>query len=474
MLSSQPEAKAAKWPPRIVIAAPQGRSGKTTISLGLCAAFSQRGLIVQPFKKGPDYIDPSWLTAAANRGCRNLDIFLIPEEKLLLSFQRACGGADLAVIEGAMGLYDSLDLEGSESTAQVSRLLHSPVVLVVNATRMTRSVAAMVAGYQQFEPNTDIAGVVLNNVSSRRHESKMIAAIEKYCGIPVVGSMPRDHNLNITQRHLGLVPYVETEEAASIIERITERVKNGVNLDGILAIANRGEAQWIQTVNSKTEIKTTGVRIGVMTDRVFSFYYPENLEALHQAGAELVFVDSLRDQKLPDIDGLYIGGGFPELALDELEANSALRLDIAHVIRHGLPVYAECAGLMYLSQAIHWHGQRYEMVGALPCEVEICQRPQGHGYVEAEIVRKNPLFPVGLKLRGHQFHYSRLLKIDGLDFVYELQRSRGTDKQIDGIVYRNVFAAYTHLHALGVPQWAEAFVSLALRERRPSATFSSK
>jgi len=472
MVSNQLGTQANRWPPRVVIAAPQGQSGKTTISLGLCAAFTQRGLVVQPFKKGPDYIDPSWLTAAANRDCRNLDIFLIPKERLLLSFQHACQGADLALVEGAMGLYDSSDIDGEESTAQVARLLGSPVILVVNTARMTRSVAAMVTGYQRFEPNTNIAGVILNNVSGSRHESKLVAAIEKYCGILVLGCMPRDHNLNITQRHLGLIPCAETERAASIIKRISDSVNTHLDLDGILAIASKSAVQWI-SATSEPEREPSLVRIGVMADRVFSFYYPENLDALRQAGADLVFINSLRDQKLPDIDGLYLGGGFPELFIKELEGNSTLCLDVAQAVRNGLPVYAECAGLIYLCQGVHWHGHRYEMVGAIPGEVEMCQQPQGHGYVEVEVVNENPLFPVGMKLRGHEFHYSKLSKLDGLKFAYKVLRGQGIDGQ-DGIVYNNILATYTHLHALGVPQWAEAFVSLALRERKPSAIFSTK
>ena len=211
-----------------------------------------------------------------------------------------------------------------------------------------------------------------------------------------------------------------------------------------------------------------------MLDRVFTFYYPENLEALTRARAELVFIDSLHQQRLPEIDGLYIGGGFPELFLEELEANRSLRQNIAQVIEDGLPVYAECAGLMYLCRYIQWHGQRYEMVGVFPSEAEICEKPQGHGYVEAEVNGGNPLFPIGLTLRGHEFHYSRLSQLSGLNFAYRLQRGRGIDGKVDAITYKNVFAAYTHLHASGVPQWAEAFVSLVLRERKHQPAFSDR
>jgi len=468
MVSSQSQAHATQWPPRVIIAAPQGRSGKTIISVGLCAAFKRRGLVVQPFKKGPDYIDPSWLTAAAGRSCCNLDTVLMPEEALLASFQRACQGADLAIIEGAMGLYDSFDSTGRGSTAQISRLLHSPVILAVNTTRMTRSIAAMVAGYQCFEPETNIAGVILNNVAGSRHEHKLVTAIEQYCGIPVVGSIPKELSLSITERHLGLVPYPEAGQE-TVINNICHRLEENLDLDSILDIA--GSAKGGGVVDTTIESKETVVKLGVMLDRIFTFYYPENLEALTRAGAELVFIDSMQAQQLPDIDGLYIGGGFPELFLQELEANSRLRQHIAQAIEDYLPVYAECAGLMYLCRGIRWRGERHDMVGVIRAEVEICQQPQAHGYVMVEVADENPLFPVGLTFWGHEFHHSRLSTSDGLRFAYRMRRGRGIDGRADGIVYKNVFAAYTHLHALGVPQWAEAFVSLALRERKCQPSF---
>ena len=421
--------------------------------------------MVQPFKKGADYIDPSWLTAAANRACRNLDAFLMSEETLLLSFRRACQGVNLALIEGVMGLYDSFAIDGRGSTAWMARLLGAPVILLINASRMTRSVAAVITGYQRFEPDTPIAGVILTNVSTDGHKRRLEAAIERYCDIPVLGSIPRDDNLNIGEQHLGLRPYRTTEEAASVIERIRDSLKAHLDVDSILAIAHKSKAQRIPTI-SEPERKASLVQIGVILDQAFNFYYPENLEALRQAGANLVFINSLLDQGLPHIDGLYIGGGFPELFMERLEANRQLRYDIAQAAKDGLPIYAECAGLMYLCHSIYWHDRQYEMVGVIPCEVEMCQQPQGHGYVEVEVVAENPLFPIGLKLRGHEFHYSKLSKLDDLKFAYKMLRGRGAGKQLDAIIYNNVLAAYTHLHALGVPQWAEASVSLALRERK--------
>ena len=419
---------------------------------------------MQPFKKGPDYIDPSWLTSASKRKCRNLDSFFMDKETLLSSFQHACRETDLALIEGAMGLYDSFKNDGEGSTAQLARQLDSSVFLVVDATRMARSVAALVSGYQHFEPDTNIRGVILNNVAGSRHESKLVNAIEQHCKIPVVGRMPRDNNLCIPQRHLGLIPYAETEEANSLIERIRDKAEAHIDLDAILAIAGKKELQ--STLNVNDEKRESSVRIGVIYDKVFNFYYPENLESLSRAGADLVFINSLQNKRLPDIDGLYIGGGFPELFLEELQSNSSLRLDIAQVVEDDLPVYAECGGLMYLCREIQWHGQRYKMVGAIPVEAEICQKPQGHGYVVAEVRMENPWLPAGLLIRGHQFHYSRLSSLDKLDCAYSIKQGGEKNNRKDGIVYKNLFAAYTHLHASSVPQWAEAFVSLARQSRK--------
>ena len=454
----------------VVVSAPQGRSGKTIVSLALCALLRKRGLAVQPFKKGPDYIDPSWLTGAAGRGCRNLDLFFMAEENLPDYFRRVCRGTDVAVVEGAMGLYDGLD-SGWGSTAHVARALDLPVILVVNTSRMTGSVAALVTGFQRFQPEVSVSGVVLNNVSGSRHERKLRAAVERHCGIPVVGSVPRDPELMVNERHLGLIPFSEAENAVSVVDRVSSLLEPHLDLDGILGVARKFEiASGVRRRGEKRGKGST--RIGVMLDRVFNFYYADNLEALAEAGAELVFIDSLAD-RLPAVDGLYIGGGFPEFFLHDLEANVGLRTDIAAAAECGMPIYGECAGLMYLCRGIRWQNRYHEMVGAIPAEVEIRRRPQGHGYAVAEVVGENPLFPVGTTVRGHEFHHSKLTASSGLEFVYRMRRGRGAADGMDGIVHGNVFAAYTHLHAAGAPTWAGAFVSLAAGERRRQPSLSS-
>jgi cobyrinic acid a,c-diamide synthase len=471
---------------RLVIAAPQGRSGKTTVALGLCAALAARGLAVQPFKKGPDYIDPSWLTEAAGRACRTLDpFFLISEDEVRRAFLRGASGADVSLIEGNHGLYDSLDGEGTGSTAAVARCLQAPVILVVNAERMSRSVAALVRGYQTFEPDTNIAAVILNNVAhstldgaqstpygaQSRHELKLRNAIERHCHLPVVGALPRSDVLTIPDRHLGLVPRAEDETLIPAIEACRKAIEQHVDLDAILNMARSAPPipHPKELPGGANDHLTAArlphpaiARVGVIRDRAFSFYYPENLEALTDAGAELVFVDALHDSQLPDLAALYIGGGFPEIFMQELSANQRLRLDIRSAARGGLPIYAECGGLMYLSRRIIWGDRLAEMVGALPCDVEVTDRPQGHGYVIAEALDGNPFLPARTIVRGHEFHHSRLVNWQGdLPTAYRLLRGNGLGGGRDGLVYHNILASYTHLHAAGSPGWAEGLVAQA-------------
>jgi cobyrinic acid a,c-diamide synthase len=452
-------------PPRVVIAAPQGRSGKTTVTLALGRALSRRGLIVQPFKKGPDYIDPSWLSAACSRPCYNLDAFLMGEEVILGSFAERARETDVALVEGAMGLFDGPGPGTEGSTAALSRTLGAPVILVINASRMTQSVAAMVSGYQHFDPETRVAGVILNRVSGPRHEQKLRAAVEGGCGLPVLGAIPKEDESFVSERHLGLIPARESESAETLVEAVYERARDHLDLEAILRVARSARASAHGGLEKRTRPCPRRCRIGVFYDRVFNFYYPENLEALREAGADLVFLDALGDRSLPPLDGLYLGGGFPELYCGELEANGDLRGEIAAAIEAGMAVYAECAGMMYLCRAITWKGRRCRMAGVIPAEVELSARPAGHGYVEAEVSADNPLFPRGLKVRGHEFHHSRLVFSERPQLAYTVHRGHGLGHGSDGFFYKHLFASYTHLHALASPSWAERFAGLAARVR---------
>ncbi|GAB4503817.1 MAG: hydrogenobyrinic acid a,c-diamide synthase (glutamine-hydrolyzing) [Anaerolineales bacterium] len=448
--------------PRLVIAAPQGRSGKTTLALGLCAAFKARALAVQPYKKGPDYIDPSWLSEAAGRPCRSLDPFFYEKpEELLRAFLRSASQDGLSLIEGNHGLFDSFDETGRGSTAAVARTLQAPILLVVNAARIGRSVAAIVHGCQTFEPETNIAGVVLNNVAHGRHETRLRQAVESHCQIPVLGAIPRDENLTIPDRHLGLIPRAEQDALLSAITACQQAIERYLDLDSVLAIARAAPAlPDLAPPPHPFPSDSPRPRIGVLRDRAFTFYYPANLEALQAAGADLLFLDALHDTELPPIDALYIGGGFPEMFMDELSANVALRHAIRAAIENDLPVYAECGGLMYLSKRIVWGEKSAEMIGALPCEIEMTRKPQGHGYIVAEVTADNPFFPRGCVLRGHEFHNSRLIATsdNGFATAYRLLRGNGLGDGCDGVLYRNVLASYTHLHTGGAPHWARGLV----------------
>ncbi|GAB6179280.1 hydrogenobyrinic acid a,c-diamide synthase (glutamine-hydrolyzing) [Desulfotomaculum defluvii] len=460
--------------PRLLVGAPQGRSGKTTITVGLIAALTARGLKVQPFKKGPDFIDPSWLTKVAGSTCRNLDSYLMERNAIRKNFIRHAQGADISIIEGAMGLFDGVDLEGSGSAAEIAKIVQAPVLLVINCTRMTRSVAAMVNGFVNFDPAVKIGGVVLNQVARSRHEKMLRSAVEKYCSVPVLGVMPKGTQFSIPDRHLGLIPAGENDALMEAVQKIGIAASQYLDIDGIINMAKEWpELEEEQPIGKPIQIKWLKQEeilnkvdrpvIGVIRDRSFSFYYPENLEALVEAGAELVEISAISQQKLPPIDGLYIGGGFPEVLARELEANESFRGHLKHLIEQGLPVYAECGGLMYLGRRIHWEGKSFEMVGALPLEVEMIKKPQGHGYMHLEVLPGTPYYTTGKVVKGHEFHNSKVIDLEttGCDFAFKVLRGHGINGQYDGVRYKNVLALYNHIHAVAETDWAHYFVKLA-------------
>ncbi|MGF7184557.1 cobyrinic acid a,c-diamide synthase [Desulfitispora alkaliphila] len=454
--------------PRIVIAAPKGRSGKTTFTLGLLSALTSKGKKVQSFKKGPDYIDPSWMSAITGRDCCNLDSVMMTDEMITESFIENSKNADIGIVEGAMGLYDGFDLEGSGSTAQIAKVLKAPVILVVDCTRMTRSAAATVMGYQHFDRDINIGGIILNKVGRARHERMLRNAIEKYCQVPVIGSIPQNANLTIPDRHLGLIPANETDIANRTIENIGQVVSDNVDLVKLQEIAESAPAltSYPEAYPRKiTKLGREEVSIGIIRDRAFSFYYPENLRMLENSGAKLVQLDSLSDREIGDVNGLFIGGGFPEIFASDIEANSSFRKSILEAIEKGLPVYAECGGLMYLGRKIIQQDKDYKMVGALPFDVVMEKKPQGHGYTQMRVTKENPYFPEAHVFKGHEFHNSRLINLDNskVEFALKVERGNGVDGANDGIIYKNVLAAYNHIHGLSNPQWAHRFVSKAFQ-----------
>lgn len=517
--------------PRLCISAVSGGGGKTLLSLGLGRCWRTAGLRVQPFKKGPDYIDAAWLTQAAGRPACNLDPFFLSAEKLRLLFAERTGHgfptgepvpatlaaqlpADVALLEGNRGLFDGMDVQGSCSTAELARMLACPVLLSLNCTKMTRTAAAVVAGLAHFEPDVHLAGVILGQTASSRHEDILRRAIETYTDLPVLGSLPRQRRNPLPERHMGLATLCGdafSPETEALLDQLAELVRTHVDVDAVLAAACRAPtleiplppdcASAVEAIYAATgmeevpspesghfasrETFSDGARtptedpaaddgaprprIGYVHDAAFWFYYPENLEALRRAGAELFPVSLLADADWPNLDGLYLGGGFPEDFAEQLAGSAAVRR-LPELIAQGLPVYAECGGFMVLAEAIERDGIRHAMSGVFPVCAQFCPRPQGLGYVEAHVTTENPYHPLGSRLRGHEFHYSRCVGGDAAALppasALTLEKGTGMGQGRDGLIQGNVWASYLHIFAPSVPQWAPRFTALAAAYRR--------
>lgn len=450
---------------RLLVSAAHKSSGKTTLAVGLAAALTAQGTAVQPFKKGPDYIDPMWLTLAAGRPCRNLDPHLQTGAAITAAFAHAAGGADLALVEGNKGLYDGLALDGSNSNAALAKQLGTPVLLVLDARGMTRGIAPLILGYQAFDRDVRIAGVVLNRVGGARHESKLRAVIEHYTDLPVLGAVAEDERLAVLERHLGLMPCAEVADAAGHVRAIGEVVARQVDLARVRMLAAAAAPMpTLVAVPPAPPARRGELRIGVARDRAFGFYYPDDLAALEAAGAELVFIDTLRDTRLPAIDGLFIGGGFPETCLAALEANASLRAELKTAVEGGLPTYAECGGLMVLARSITWQGRTAPMVGVIPGDAVMHARPVGRGYVHLQETAAMPWGgeAAGAQVRGHEFHHSSLDNLPpDMAYAYRVQRGHGIDGQHDGLVLHRLLASYTHLRTGAGASWAPRFVAYA-------------
>ncbi len=456
--------------PRLVIAALRGGAGKTTLSLGLAAAWKKRGSEVSPFKKGPDYIDAAWLTLAAGQPCRNLDTFLQSRAEVQRSFRRNAAG--LSLIEGNRGLYDGVDAEGSHSTAELAKLLKAPVVIIVDCHKVTRTAAAMVLGCQKLDPDVEIRGVILNRVARSRQERILRTSILESCGLPILGAVPKLEDFPFPERHLGLMPPQEHLWVEEAIERARQVAESYLDLDGLQEVAvNAPPLPLLDEGERKPALYGgDGPVIGLIRDSAFQFYYPENLQALIDRGAKIREISAVQERELPSLDALYIGGGFPETHANLLAENESFRDSVRKAVEEGLPVYAECGGLMYLGEALVMDGESYPMVGALPMGFGMEKRPQGHGYTVVEVEKENPFFPVGTILKGHEFHHSRVLWLreENTRFAFRMKRGSGICGQRDGVCRRNVLATYTHLHALGCGEWADGLVESAVRHRSGS------
>ena len=458
--------------PGIVVAGLRGGGGKTILALSIASVLRRKGVSVVPFKKGPDYIDAGWLARAAGAPCYNLDLFMMTPEQALQSFESHSSNAQIALIEGNRGLYDGVDHEGTYSTAELAKLLNVPVIIVVDCTKVTNTVTAMVLGCQKMDPEVVIGGIVLNRLATGRQEALIRKSIQERCNVPVLGAIPRLKKDPFPERHMGLIPFQEHRGIESSIDTVAEIGGKYLDLDAILKVAGLKSAvsgQRSAVSQNRPRITDNGPRIGVIRDSAFQFYYQENFEELRKRGAVIVEVSPLKEDKLPDIDALYIGGGFPETHAIALSENAGFRESLNGAIQNGLPVYAECGGLMYLGKSITLGNRTYLMVGALPITFGMEKRPSAHGYTVVEVEGKNPFYALRTVLKGHEFHYSRVLEVkmdEGISMAFNVTRGRGIVDNKDGMCYKNVLAAYTHVHAIGTPEWADGLVRCAEKYRR--------
>lgn len=454
--------------PRIIIAGTNSGVGKTTLTLGIIAALRKRGVNVQAFKTGPDYIDPTYHSEASGKTCVNLDSWLIPEGALVELFRRRAENAGLSVIEGVMGLYDGLKDTELGSTAHLAKMLSSPVILVLDARSLSRSAGAIALGYKEFDKGVDIAGVILNNIASANHYNYIRAAIERRTGIPVLGYLPKDSGLRLSQRHLGLVPLEEKKLGSGFYKKLSKLVEAHINLTKIIEIGRCAKplregkksifAPLVQARSSG--LPKNRVTIAVAKDEAFNFYYQDNLDILSHLGADIIPFSPLKDRELPKgIDALYIGGGFPEFFASELSKNKKLRKAIYEKAEEGLPIYAECGGLMYLAETlVDFKNKKFPMVGIFKCKINMGSKLSRLGYVNVRIAKDNILSKRGDKLRAHVFHWSHIgPKPKNLTFAYELIKDKD-NITCDGLVKKNVLASYAHLHFASSVKTAGNFI----------------
>ncbi len=447
--------------PRVVIAGERSGVGKSTVTIGILSALRSRGLAVQPFKAGPDFLDPMHHDMVVDRTSRNLDTWMFPgyvEE----SFQRASLGADVSVIEGVMGFYDGFDgLAEEGSTAHLSKVLKCPVILVLDAAASARSLGAVAMGFKEYDPEVRIAGVIFNHVAGRRHLEMLATSLR---GIECLGGLPNEQEMSLESRHLGLVPAQELPDMERY-ERIRGIIEEHVDVPRILKIAR--SAPELTCVPLREPSTDNQCRIGVAKDAAFNFYYEDNFDILRKHGAEIVPFSPLTEARVPDVDGLYFGGGYPELFAAQLSENASMLSSVRGFAASGRPVYAECGGLMYLSSELKdLEGMALPMTGIFHAKVEMTERLQALAYIEAKVVRDNILSKEGWEIRGHVFHYSRVTENQENDYAYDLGRARGIDGARDGFVSDSSLASYAHLHFGANQRFAARFVDNCVKRSK--------
>ncbi len=445
-----------------------GGCGKTLVALSLTAYFSHKGFTVAAFKKGPDYIDAAWLSWAAGRPARNLDTYMVDRAVVRKSFFENSRLADISIIEGNRGLYDGFDSIGTHSTAELAKLLGVPVLLVIDAAKVTRTTAAIALGMQKLDPEVSIAGVIFNRVAGSRHRKILAESLMEICDLPTLGTIPNMRESDfLPGRHLGLVTPAEHSAKDRLKGILLETAEKFIDTEEIRALAQNASTFSDGEAPSVFKSVANRVRIACFTDSAFTFYYPDNLEALRCEGAEIIPVSSMADGELPECDGLYIGGGFPETHLFQLSQNRDLMASVRRAAEGGLPIYAECGGLIYLCQSLLDDKGEHPMAGVFPLKLKMEKRPQGHGYCQVSVDGWTPFYRRGTVIKGHEFHYTRAVSgMDEVDTCMSVIRGRGCFANRDGLVYKSVFASYIHVHSLGVPEWAKRFVECAEAYRK--------
>ena len=435
---------------RIILAGTGSAVGKTTIATGIMKALSEK-YNVQPFKVGPDYIDPSYHTLATGNTSRNLDSFFMKEGQVRDSYLKGMKGKDIAVIEGVRGLYEGIDsINDIGSTASVAKSLQAPVILIINSRSLVKSAAALVLGFKSLDPEVNIAGVILNKVKNKAHYEKTKRSIEEITNTEVIGGIVRDDNISIEQRHLGLVPARERETSIKFIDIWSKTIKESIDLDRLVEIAKTAPKINSELVPIWNKLNKEPVKIGVAYDEVFNFYYKENIEALEANNAKIEYFSPLNDENLPDVDGLYIGGGYPELFSKELSANSQMLKDIKQFHNESRPIFAECGGLMYLMNSIHDD----KVVDVYPYKAVLTDRVQALKYTIAEVQQDNIISKKGEVFHGHEFHYSKVI-VDKLEhpLAFKITRGKGSYELQDGFMEKNTLASYVHTHVAAMPDF---------------------
>lgn len=462
-------------PSQFYLSAAHKSSGKTMLSVGLSTVFSDKNYSVQTFKKGLDYIDPIWLSLASKNPCYNLDFYTSTHQEIKQTFKQHSNNKDICIVEGNKGLYDGITTSGGDSNADMARLLNLPIVLVLDCIGITRGIAPLLQGYQNFE-NSNIIGVILNKVSGSRHESKLRNAVETYTDLIVFGAMSRDNSLFIDERYLGLKPANEYDKAATHLQALTKRINQSINLTQLqqkTTVKDPSHDSQTQINNSPNNTIPIHLTLAVAKDKAFGFYYADDLETFQNLGVKITYFDTLTDQQLPKADALFIGGGFPEIYAQQLADNQLLLADIKNQIENGLPTYAECGGLMYLTQGIQTNNGFFRMVGVIQAKTQIYPKPIGRGYVQLT-PNKNHLWHTTNTIFAHEFHYSALIDIEeNLQYAYTVKRGISTKDQQDGIIKHNLLACYTHLRHTQHNNWVEKFINF-IKSKNPDSSLKTQ